>query len=187
MRNRKFHRTSLIALVVPLLLIGLQIYQKKQLDKPVSVTPTAASAVEVLHDIATRSKAVNCLSNGPFPDSSCTPGAVISNVTTAQICTAGYSKAVRNVTQVEKDAVFSEYGITSHTAGQYEIDHFVSLELGGSNDIANLWPEAALPEPGFHQKDLVENLLHDQVCSGRVDLATAQKEEISNWLALYHP
>ena len=186
MRYRKFHRTSLIALVVPLLLIGLQIYQKNQQDKPLSATSTATSAV-VLHDIATRSKVVNCLSSGPFPDSSCTPGAVIPSVTTAQICTAGYSKSVRNVTQVEKDAVFSEYGIISHTAGQYEIDHFVSLELGGSNDIANLWPEAALPEPGFHQKDLVENLLHDQVCSGKVDLATAQKEEISNWLALYHP
>lgn len=29
-----------------------------------------------------------------------------------------------------------------------EIDHIVSLELGGSNDIANLYPERASPAPG---------------------------------------
>ena len=33
----------------------------------------------------------------------------------------------------------------------------MSLELGGSNDIKNLWPEAALPTPGFHEKDAVED------------------------------
>lgn len=39
---------------------------------------------------------------------------------------------------------------------------------GGSNNIANLWPEAASPKPGFHEKDQVENYLHDQVCSGAI-------------------
>ncbi|MGH2501500.1 MAG: HNH endonuclease signature motif containing protein, partial [Ktedonobacterales bacterium] len=79
----------------------------------------------------------------------------------------------------------AEYGISSHYAGQYEVDHLVSLELGGSNDIANLWPELASPTPGFHQKDKVENYMHDQVCSGAVPLATAQQEIATNWLALY--
>ena len=44
------------------------------------------------------------------------------------------------------------------------------LELGGSNDIADLRPEPADPRPGFHKKDTVENRLHDEVCRGAVSL-----------------
>jgi hypothetical protein len=62
--------------------------------------------------------------------------------------------------------VYSEYGIVERTTGEYEVDHDVPLEAGGSNDIANLWPEAAEPRPGFHEKDQVENYLHDQGCAG---------------------
>lgn len=78
------------------------------------------------------------------------------------------------------------YGITSHRPGQYEVDHLVSLQLGGSNDIANLWPEAASPKPGFHEKDRVENYLHDQVCSGAISLSQAQAEIATNWLNVYN-
>ncbi len=93
---------------------------------------------------------------------------------------------MRNVPSSEKDQVYAEYGIHSHSAGQYEVDHLVSLELGGSNDIANLWPEAASPTPGFHQKDQVENYLHDQVCSGATSLKDAQTQIATNWLAVYN-
>jgi hypothetical protein len=81
--------------------------------------------------------------------------------------------------------VYAEYSITSHFTGEYEVDHLISLELGGSNDIANLWPEAATPKPGFHEKDQVENYLHDQVCSGKVNLQQAQQEIATDWLAVY--
>jgi hypothetical protein len=37
-----------------------------------------------------------------------------------------------------KAQVHREYGIASHQSGEYEIDHLISLELGGSNDIKNL-------------------------------------------------
>jgi hypothetical protein len=89
------------------------------------------------------------------------------------------------VTDSEKNAVYAEYGITRHASGQYEVDHFVSLELGGSNDISNLFPEAASPKPGFHEKDMVENYLHDQVCSGAMTLQTAQIAIDTNWLDVY--
>jgi hypothetical protein len=92
---------------------------------------------------------------------------------------------VRNVPDSEKNQDYAEYGITSHATGQYEVDHLVSLELGGSNDIANLWPELANPTPGFHQKDQVENYLHDQVCSGAISLNDAQVEIATDWLSVY--
>src|SRR5437764_1030390 len=92
-----------------------------------------------------QTKTSGCAAHGGLPDSACTPGAIFPNATVQQICTSGYASSVRNVPSSEKDQVYAEYGIHSHYAGQYEVDHLVSLELGGSNDIANLWPEAASP------------------------------------------
>ena len=135
--------------------------------------------------IGSRTKTSGCVIAGALQDRACTPGAVFANVTKEQVCTSGYASSVRNVSESTKNAVYAEYGITSHTTGQYEIDHLVSLELGGSNDIANLWPEAANPTPGFHQKDTIENELHSEVCNGTISLSQAQNEIASNWLAIY--
>lgn len=132
-----------------------------------------------------QTKSSGCQTNEPFPDSACTPGAIIATATKDQICTPGYSKSVRNVPAQEKQEVYNEYGIASHSPGQYEVDHLISLELGGSNDISNLWPEAAEPRPGFHEKDMVENYLHAQVCSGSLSLQQAQQEIAKNWLQVY--
>lgn len=133
-----------------------------------------------------QTKTSGCQPVNGLPDSACTPGAVFPDVTTQQICQSGYSSSVRNVPEDEKNQVYAEYGIASHTAGQYEVDHLISLELGGSNDISNLWPEAAQPTPGFHEKDKVENYLHSQVCSGQISLAQAQQEIARDWLSVYN-
>lgn len=132
-----------------------------------------------------QSKTSGCQAHDGLPDSACTPGAIFADATTDQICQSGYASSVRNVPTSEKDQAYAEYGIASHYPGEYEVDHLVSLELGGSNDIANLWPEAANPTPGFHQKDQVENYLHDQVCSGAISLHDAQVEIATNWLQVY--
>lgn len=123
----------------------------------------------------------HCRAQNALPDTSCTSGAVFANVTAAQVCTPGYAHSVRNVPYSEKLQAYQEYGITHHSPGQYEMDHLISLELGGSNDLKNLWPEAAQPVPGFHEKDQVENYLHDQVCSGKMQLKDAQHAIAINW------
>lgn len=132
-----------------------------------------------------QTKTSNCVASAGVEDKACTPGAVIVTATKAQICKSGYSGSVRNVPESEKNQVYAEYGITTHTTGQYEVDHLISLELGGSNEIANLWPEAADPTPGFHQKDQVENYLHRQVCDGTLPLKRAQQEISTDWLQVY--
>jgi hypothetical protein len=124
-----------------------------------------------------------CHARGPLPDPACTPGAVFPHATVAEICTPGYAASVRDVPPVLKHAVYAAYGIPHHRPGEYEVDHLISLELGGSNAIANLWPEAASPAPGFHEKDQVENALHDAVCSGRMSLARAQEIVARDWRA----
>ncbi len=133
-----------------------------------------------------RTKTSGCVSQNALQDSACTPGAIFPDATKDKICVPGYSSSVRNVPTSEKDQVYAEYGIASHQPGEYEVDHLISLELGGSNDIANLWPEPASPTPGFHEKDQVENYLHDQVCNGTISLQQAQQEIATNWLSVYH-
>lgn len=123
----------------------------------------------------------HCQTHDGLPDSSCTPGVALPDVTTAQVCKSGYASSVRNVPQSEKDQVFAEYGVTSHPAGAYEVDHLVSLELGGSNEIANLWPETYTGPDNAHMKDKIENYLHAQVCGGKMTLQDAQTGIAKNW------
>lgn len=151
-----------------------------------STTSDMQTTTQAQHQFGVQAKTSGCQANGALPDAACTPGALITTATTDKICVSGYASSVRNVPTSEKHQVYAEYGIASHSPGQYEVDHLVSLELGGSNDISNLWPEAASPTPGFHQKDKVENYLHDQVCSGAISLAKAQVEIATNWLQIYN-
>ncbi len=120
-----------------------------------------------------------------LPDPKMTPGDVL-DVTKADICVPGYTKKVRNVPKAVKDQVYQEYGITSHAPGEYEVDHLISLELGGSNSIKNLWPESYKSEPwNAHVKDALENRLHKDVCDGTIELKTAQQDIARDWIAAY--
>ncbi len=118
------------------------------------------------------------------PNASLTPGDTL-DVTKADICVSGYSSKVRNVTDSVKNQVYQEYGITSHAPGAYEVDHLISLELGGSNSIKNLWPQSYSGNWNAHIKDKLENTLHSLVCNGSLDLKTAQQDIATDWIAAY--
>lgn len=150
------------------------------------IATTTTTPGATLYPFGVQTKTSGCQAHNGLPDSACTPGDIFADATVSQICQSGYASSVRNVTTSTKNKAYAEYGITSHFTGQYEVDHLISLELGGSNDISNLWPEAASPTPGFHQKDQVENYLHDQVCAGKIPLRTAQIQIATDWLSVYH-
>ena len=102
------------------------------------------------------------------------------------LCIPGYAKKVRNVPAEMKREVYEEYGVTSHAPGDYEVDHLIPLEIGGSNSIKNLWPESHRTSPWNAQvKDRLEGKLHELVCSGQLDLKTAQQAIASNWIEAY--
>ena len=124
-----------------------------------------------------------------YPNPSLTPGDVFPNVTAKEVCVSGYSSSVRAVSSDEKAAVYQRYGIPNEP-GKHEVDHFISLELGGSNMVTNLWPEPyATPDApnkiGAHEKDKVENYLHDQVCKNAMTLPQAQEQIRTDWYAVY--
>ncbi len=131
----------------------------------------------------------------PLPDPHCTPGALNPKVTQATInstiCVSGYTSSIRppeSITEPEKIASAEAYDYTGslHTA---EYDHLISLELGGDpNDPANLWVEPndrPAATTTANTKDVLENRLHDLVCSGKLTLETAQQAIATNWVAAY--
>jgi hypothetical protein len=131
-------------------------------------------------------KTSGCHVRGPLPDPGCTPGTRYRRVGKARVCTPGYAESVRNVPESRRDAVYRAYGMGRHFNGRNgELDHLVSLELGGTNARANLFPEAASPAPGSHEKDRLENRLHDLVCSGQISLRRAQRAIATNWVKAY--
>jgi hypothetical protein len=120
-----------------------------------------------------------------LPDAKMTPGDTLP-VTAADICVRGYAGKVRNVPQSVKEKAYRNYGILRREKGEYEVDHLISLQLGGSNSLRNLWPQSFQTKPwNARVKDQLENELHREVCSGEMDLAVAQKEIATDWIAAY--
>ncbi len=115
-----------------------------------------------------------------------TPGSV-RTTDPKELCPHAHTKAVRHVTRATKEAACKEYGIAPAkcTGANYEQDHLISLELGGSNDLANIWPEPYLPWPGAREKDRLENALHRDVCTGKLSLKSAQEQIRTDWWKAY--
>jgi hypothetical protein len=136
--------------------------------------------------LAPATRASGCR-RGALPDRRCSPGAYYSALTAGVVCSAGFrTGTIRNVPQSEKFSVEREYGMAAAYYGHtIEIDHIVPLELGGSNAIANLFPEPGAGPASYHVKDKLENRLHDLVCAGSLGLRAAQRAIGANWEALY--
>lgn len=121
----------------------------------------------------------------PVPRTDLTPGATTA-ITAGEACQAAPSQFNRDVPVALQEAVFREYGIRNPRPRAYEVDYLITPELGGANDIRNLWPEPYYtPVWNAHVKDALEERLHDMVCSGAIDLATAQHDLSTDWIAAY--
>ena len=117
------------------------------------------------------------------PDPNLTPGIFLADATVDKICQKGYTATVRHVTEAQKNKVFFDYGIPR--SGEYEVDHLISLELGGSNSTKNLWPQSYRGTWNARIKDILENRLHDLVCMGKIPLSEAQYVISHNWIESY--
>jgi hypothetical protein len=96
-----------------------------------------------------------------------TPGVVRP----VDVCSVKWGKDRRHVTQSMKREVLRLYGLPLDAAKLVEFDHLIPRELGGADDVRNLWPQ---PWPEAHKKDREENRLHRAVCSGEISLREAQ-------------
>lgn len=135
-----------------------------------------------------------------LPDRSLSPGvASVSDVTRLCPHVDPALEAARPDSR-EKAAVYRAYGLSYPQApGKYELDHVVPIELGGApDDPQNMYPEPNdTPDPAMiaryhlnpafihNSKDIVEDVLHADVCSFKVPLAVAAQAMATDWRAAY--
>src|SRR5260221_591596 len=67
-----------------------------------------------------------------------------------------------------------------------EVDHLISLELGGADTVDNLWPQPYDGEWNAWDKDRLEARMHKLICTDRtLKLKDAQEEIRTDWKAIY--
>lgn len=128
-----------------------------------------------------------------LPDARITPGAVNTQVDQAAIgstiCVKGWTKTIRppvSYTNRLKHQQMRRYGVAGRNPKDFELDHLIPLELGGSpDDPANLWPQPRGGRWSAALKDDLERSLNRRVCQGRMSLAQAQQAIRSDWIAAY--
>lgn len=129
-----------------------------------------------------------------LPDPECTPGAINPTVTLAVLKNPAFrTGCVRDCTTsgATKIKTYAAYGIekpalNTGSAQTCELDHLVSLELGGADSLDNIWPQCGpdkttLMNRFFKRKDTVENYLAARVRAGQKTLAEVQKGIAADW------
>jgi hypothetical protein len=115
------------------------------------------------------------------------PGVTQDNIQTT-ICKSGWTKTIRppaSKTNKIKKALMERYHLPG-TLSDYELDHLISLEIGGNPiDPNNLWMEHWKDPWGARTKDALETKLKRLVCAGTVTLAEAQQAISGNWVDAY--
>lgn len=117
-------------------------------------------------------------------DRKCNPGAINPNVTQANIhetiCKKYWTDSIRPSTGKIRNVQMMRYGMTAANPGkEIREDHIISLELGGAPaNPDNLYPQRYADSI---TKDREEDRLHAEVCSGHMDLATAQQTIMLHW------
>jgi hypothetical protein len=122
------------------------------------------------------------------PNLALTPGVARTDLTKLQICSTAWGRDARHVTSAMRAQVFAAHGIKCGArCGQlYEVDHLISRELGGADDVKNLWPQPLNSKPwNARLKDKLENRLHNEVCAGRVMLGQAHGMLVNDWRIAY--
>jgi hypothetical protein len=136
----------------------------------------------------------------PIPDPRCTPGAVNPTLTADVLRDPGFrTSCVRDsaTTAVQKGTTYKFYNIphpknNTGPTQTCELDHLISLEIGGADTLENIWPQCGpdrvqLRQRYFKQKDIVENFLARQVKAGKMNLADVQRGISQDWTQFLGP
>lgn len=122
---------------------------------------------------------------GPKPRAGITPGET-RPITIDEVCQSPDAEVVAaNIPEDTRRKVFAAYGIRSAAPNQFEVDYLITPDLGGTESIRNLWPEPYSARWNARVKDKLEQRLHQLVCSGKLDLATAQHDIAVDWIGAY--
>jgi hypothetical protein len=168
--------------------------QKQECIRRFHIDPKASDS-RGWHEPAAGSCKVVIRSDGHrFPDPACTPGALNPTIGEEVLRNRDFAtECIRDMatSEEEKKTVFTWYGIREDPT--CELDHLVSLELGGADTLDNIWPQcgpagAAGLARDFKQKDSVELFLGEQVklgaSNGGISQQDAKLRITRDWAAL---
>ncbi len=142
-----------------------------------------AMALFVVGSVVYRSGAPRNTVIVSLPDARLTPGAATLAPKQA-VCSQANVKN-KTVSMALQRQVFAEYGIPAAEPRAYEVDYLVTPALGGADDLRNLWPHSYSTVWNAKVKDDLEDRLRYMVCDGSLDLAEAQHDIATNWIAAY--
>jgi Putative zinc-finger len=169
---------------------SVRVFRSGRVRRTVMVAFATAAAVAFIVGGVERIRIQNSAvyAEGPLePRPTLTPGAVRA-VSAADVCGASNEEhqQVPVISASVREEVFREYGMSAARPQNFEVDFLITPELGGSNDIRNLWPEPyRAPVWNAHVKDQLEDRLRDMVCGGEIDLSTAQRDISADWILAY--
>jgi len=79
--------------------------------------------------------------------------------------------------------VFKRYRIPWTRRAEFKIDHLIPVELGGADNVENLWPQNLRVKPyGAERKELLTRCLLLRIAEGRMTLAQAQTAMQEDWI-----
>ena len=133
------------------------------------------------------------------PDPALSPGE--ARTTDLVVICGTSTREFRHTTEAMKRRVYRAYGLSGPHTGYCsigvrgcEVDHLISLELGGADTEKNLWPQSYSPAFKWNAvvKDRLENETHRRVCDEAVGIEVRQRllleyqERIAaDWVSLY--
>ena len=198
--------SGILGILLAALGLGVSAVDSNVRNSPAVALSPAASPQATQLSIA---KGVPAPSALLFPDPDLHPGVINPGLSATDLCAAGFTtKSIRPRTSYTNKLKSLEIGsggqitdpngVTYPVTGEnlpgqvsdYELDHLISLELGGNPfDPKNLWMEPwerrgaefASAGHGAESKDVVENRLHREVCAGQIALSDAQREIATDW------
>jgi hypothetical protein len=110
-----------------------------------------------------------------MPDANLTPGAICEDSDVHR-----YPENIvycdRDVDTKTKNSIIRQYdeelgfSIRTISRGEFKIDHFIPLSIGGANSRANLWPQHRTV---YTVTDPLEHLLFERIKEGRIKQADA--------------
>lgn len=131
------------------------------------LTTVACGGPDTGLELATRAQALDPRDPALTPGALCTPGSRDFEGYAEQ---GNFARCRRNVSRSRKRHVRATYGIDRNDPQRYEIDHYIPLSIGGSNEMSNLWP---MPEPDAREKSRFEFMVFERVTRGEISQSEA--------------
>jgi len=185
MKNKKgLSKTGYMIIVFIIILIIFISYavwdnykKAKIVFNPAIITPTPTPTTTIL----TPNVKIN---STIYPNPELTPGNFLTMDTDFLCIPRTVEELAKDTTVETKKQIFENYQLSYPPKKKYQMDRYIPISLGGSNDIRNIWPQS-IDYPGYQEKDKAEEYLYNLMCNNTINITTAQERIKTDWIAVF--